>query len=67
MVRLCVWFLKPEFNFYLVCEFWDLTLWDKIRKSWIKYSLFLKTLNKIWFVFEKNKQRSKYNFSSSFK
>jgi hypothetical protein len=39
-------FLKSEFNFNSLREFWDLTLWDKIWKSQIKYDLFFKKVKK---------------------
>jgi meiotically up-regulated gene 157 (Mug157) protein len=48
MVCLDVEFLKLEFNYYLMHEFWDLTFWKKLNKiwfvwkNWIKYNLFLK-------------------------
>jgi len=34
MVCLDVEFLKLEFNYYLMHEFWDLTFWKKLNKIW---------------------------------
>jgi hypothetical protein len=31
----------------LMCEFWGWTLWNKIKKNWIKYDLFFEKVNTV--------------------